>query len=252
MLPLNVDISPFIADSCLTDQEVKNFSGILLDNLALKFQEEWMKEVGGTLRSTRQEYINGMFVENVDDSTIVFGVTRRQSNLAVDLEVGKGAFDIKAGFENSGKKTLKKGGGWYLTIPFRHAGAGAVAESGAFAGVLPSSVQKAAKSQSGGVKMGQLSPEQQKLGVRPTLQIGNKTVEAYQHKAPILLGVKRMVDKDEGRGSYMTFRRVSDKSAPSSWWHKGFEAGNFLGKALDKLDVGGIVRKVRIDFFNNR
>lgn len=253
MIPVSIDIDDFVAKSFLSEQEIKGFTSMLLDRLALKFQEDWIGVIGENLHSTRQEYMRGIFVDRPDDNSIVFGVTARKSRLAVDLELGKNPFDEKEGLSKSSKKTMKKGGqGWYIRIPFRWAIPSSIGESGVFSGIMPMAIYKIAKSQSTPIQFRQLPSQFQRRGVRQTLMIGNKMIPAYQHKSPIFEGLVRYVDVRENRGQYMTFRTVSDVSDPNAFWHPGFKSYNLLGKTLEKVDLRGVVLKTKIDFLNNR
>lgn len=251
-LPIIIDTSEFVRLSSFTEGEIKDFTSMLLDRLSLKFKEEWINEVNSTLKSTRQEYIKGMYTERPDENTIVMGVTARQSQLAVDLELGKSSFDMKEGFSKSSKKTITKKGNWYITVPFRHAVPGSVGESGIFSSVMPEEVYSIAKKQTKPIQLNQLSPALQIKGIRPAFNLGNRSIPAYKRKSVLYEGLVRNVDTRENRGTYTTFRRVSSKSDPSSWWHPGFPSYNFLGKALAKTDITGTVRRVKIDFFKNR
>jgi hypothetical protein len=252
MINLAIDMSDFIDQSSLSEMEIDGFKSLLLDRLADGFKEKWQDEVNSNLHSTRREYERGMFVDRPDDSTVVMGVIATKSRLAVDLELGKEAFDEKQGFANSAKRTMKKDGeGWFLTIPFRHAVPTALGEASSFNSVMPLSVYLLARTANRPLKLGQLPVGQQVKEVRPAIQVGGKTFGAYQHKSARYEGLFRFEDKDEGRGQYMTFRRVSDLSDPNSWIHPGFLPRNFLGKALEKTDVPAIVRRAKIDYFKN-
>ena len=48
---------------------------------------------------------------------------------------------------------------------------------------------------------------------------------------------------------YFVFRRVSDKSDPMSWWNKGFEKHDFMGKALANMDIQTTVARAIDNFF---
>jgi hypothetical protein len=252
LLPVSINIDDFVEKSALSKSDIKSFTGLLLDKMAGRFQEEWLSVIKENLHSTRQEYQKGMFVDRPNDNTVVFGVTARQSRLAVDLELGKSGFDEKPGFEKSKKATKGKDGSWYITVPFRHAVPGSVGESTAFSSVLPEEAYKLAKSQSTPVQLSQLPSYLQKKGVRQEFKIKNKVIPAYQHKAAKYEGLIRIVDQRENRGQYMTFRRVSNNSDPYAWFHPGFRPYGLLGKALIKTDVASVVRRARLEFLTSR
>jgi hypothetical protein len=254
MMPLaiHIDASDYIQQSALTTDEIDGFKALLLDRLADGFQEQWTNQVNENLHSTRPEYLKGMFVSRPDPDTVIMGVTARKSQLAVDLELGKDAFDEKQGFEQSPKRTEKKNGGWFLTIPFRWAVPTALGESAVFANQLPMALYKIAKTQDTPVRKAQLPGDLAAIPpARPAFNSGGKSFGAYQHKTSIYESLVRVPDRDQNRGQYMTFRRVSDLSDPNSWIHPGFLPHNLLGKALAQTDVESIVRKAKIDFFKN-
>ena len=128
-LQINIDASDYIEQSSLSPDDIFGFHALLLDRLADGFKEQWIDEVNQTLHSTRPEYMRGMFVSRPDDNTVVMGVTARKSQLSVDLELGKNAFDEKQGFAQSPKRTIKRNGGWFLTIPFRFSAPTSLGES---------------------------------------------------------------------------------------------------------------------------
>lgn len=251
MLPISIDIQPLVDKFCFSQNEIDSFTSTLLDNLSLMFQEEWTNQINTQLHKSRQEYLKGMFVERPDDKSIVFGVTERKSKLAVAIESGHTPFDEKEGFEKSKKRT-KTSGGWYLTIPFRHAAPTSIGESSVFSTVMPESIYKMAKSQNEPLTKGQLPSPYNEPGMREPIIRDGLNIPAYQRKSATYEGLIRVNDKDENRGQYLTFRRVSNNSDPNSWWHPGFEAKELLNKSLDQIDITSTVRRVMIDFIENR
>jgi hypothetical protein len=251
MLNLSIDMSNFIDESVLSESEIDGFKALLLDSLADGFKDKWQDEINSTLHSTRREYEKGAFIDRPDDNTIVMGVIATKSQLAVDLETGKNAFDEKIGFSMSPKRHDKKDGGWFLTIPFRSAIPTAVGESSAFTNVMPLSVYLLARKANKPLTLAQLPTDQQVKGVRAGFNSGGVSYPAYRHKSARYEGLFRFVDTDENRGTYFTFRRVSDLSDKNSWIHPGFLPFNLIGKAMEKVDIGNIVRTAKIDFFGN-
>lgn len=252
MLALKLNMDDFIESSQLDQSKVDGFKALLLDRLADGFREQWENQINENLHKTRTEYRKGMFVDHPDDNTVVMGVIARQSKLAVDLELGKEAFDEKLGFAMSSKKTMKKNGvGWYLTVPFRHAVPLSVGESGAFNSVMPLSIYKLARYKAKPLEFNELPSGQQARGIRPEITtVSGRTFGAYQRKTARYEGLIRNPDAAEGRGGYMTFRRISDLSDANSWIHPGFLPRNLLGKALAKTNVPAIVRQAKSDFFD--
>ncbi len=258
MLPVYIDPSDFVAANALTEREVVVFTTLLLDRLEKEFRFQWEQEIEHNLHRTRDEYMRGMFTERPDEKTIVMGVTSRESKLAVALELGKEPFDEKQGFMYSSKRHLKRGGGWYLTIPFRHAIPTSVGESSAFTSVLPMVVYRMAlRAQDRPLTLRQLPPEHRWKGFRREIRReGRVLYPEYHHRSARYEGLIRVPDMAEGgsrgRGHYMTFRRVSDLSDANSWIHPGFVPRNFLRTALQKTDIPSVIRLAKIDFIQNR
>jgi hypothetical protein len=252
MLNLSIDMHDYVDRSSLSDEEVNGFKGLLLQRLAKAFNDKWEDQIKN-LHSTRAEYRLGMFVDTPDDNSIVMGVTARQSKLAVDLELGKDAFDEKQGFAMSPKRHEKKNGGWFITVPFRFSTSAALGESSAFSASLPEAVERIAKKQNTPVRNEQLPLALQVRTVRPEIHSGGRVFKEYKHKASIYEGLIRAIDTDENRGQYRTYRRVSDLSDANSWIHPGFLPHNFLGKALDQVigKIPDVVREAKVDYFGS-
>jgi hypothetical protein len=129
------------------------------------------------------------------------------------LEEGFSAFDQKNGFMNSKHIKRKKDGGWYLTIPFRHRTPG-TAGSAVGGQAMPDDIYAQARALKGG----------EKLTGTETNYPPQTSWKGYEHKSGIYEGMKRITKTYNiaTQNMYMTFRRVSDKSDPDSWWHPGF------------------------------
>ena len=261
ILPLSIDPSDFANVDTLSADEVKTFSVMLLSRLERELRGKWKDQILQNLHSTRAEYMKGMFTERPNDSTVVMGVTARESKLAVALELGRPPFDEKEGFMHSQKRHLKRGGGWWLTIPFRHAIPTALGESQAFSNVMPGEIYKLAfRAQGRPLTKQQLPVEHRIPGVRHEIsnRRGRLLFPRYIHKAAQYEGLVRKADmaegRSKGRGKYMTFRRVSDLSDVNSWIHPGFVPRAFLKKSLEKVktDIPTIVHETKIEFFQNR
>lgn len=109
-------------------------------------------------------------------------------------------YDMKPGFRNSPKAHHTKDGGWYVNVPFRHKAAS-----------MPRSIYNQAR---------QLDSGESLVISDPLLT----SWTGYKHKANKYSGLRRMVNNTYGK--YYTFRRVSDKSDPMSWWHPGREVSH--------------------------
>ncbi len=230
---VQIDVSEFAQEFGIPEDDIKQFTDNVIGDLAVEFSRYWEHEAS-VLKSTRQEYQNSIYTEKIQDGVYVVGLKGFLPNA---VENGLEPFDEKIGFKNSSKVHQKKGGGWYLTIPFRFASSSAIGESVVFSGVLPSKVYEVAKKLPEGKKLNKtnLPTEFRGTKTREKIITKSKTFEEYQHKHSIYEGLQRTKDS-KGRGQYNTFRRVSDKSDPSSWIHGGIEEHDLAESAFRKMD----------------
>ena len=237
LAPIYIDLSGIIDEFILSPEETKSLSQYVLSNISDEYMRHWENNIDNSLKSTRSEYRQAIFTEQPDDYSMVFGMTPRQSKLAMMLEDGADSFDIKEGLKKSSKKKMKKDGGWYITVPFRHATAEALAESSTFSGQMPQEIEKLVKTVGRPLKLSDLPAGYKEKRIS---RVG------YQHKSAIYEGLQRQdisSTKNENRGGYFTFRRVSDKSEANSWIHPGFEPLKLMEKSLNELPVERIVDK---------
>lgn len=252
MVPVIIELDDTISEFMLSPSEAKSLSDFVLDTVVTEFSDLWMDTIDEELKSTRKEYKAGIFQDNPDDDTIIIGLTPRQSQLAMMLEEGANPFDMKEGFSKSSKKHIKKDGGWYMNIPFRWATSEAVAESASFANKMPKPIEALVKKLPAGETLSISAIEKQAGKFAGT---GQNPTTGYKHKFNIYEGLGRQEigsGANEKRGGYMTFRRVSDKSDPLSWFHSGFEAKHLMQKALDKMDISAVVDKAVDDYLSSR
>lgn len=242
MTPLNIDLSEVVEEFALTTTQSMELSDVIIDRIVVEYTSKWENLVDNGLKGLRNTYKNAMYVDKKSASEVIFGLREGENGLAMALEEGKAAWDEKPFFEASPRKHRKAmGDGWYLTVPFRHATPGAVAESGLFQNVLPKEIYDIAKNNGvRRVSMAQLPEQYRQLGSRKEIVTARGVIPEYTHKAPKYLGLVRVnvssINK-ENRGAYMTFRRVSDRSDPHSWIHPGFDARRFMDRALDQADI---------------
>jgi len=250
MLEINIDINPLLQAVDVSEEEANSFSKMLLDRVADVYMQRWEDIVGKSLNSTRRAYQLGMDFRYVDDFNGVFVLEGKgESRLAMMIEEGASAFDIKDGMENSSKRKTKKDGGWYITVPFKQATPEALGESSTFSGKLPERVYEIAKKNAGKpVTAAQLPDEHKEKKFRPAIQSGDNLIPRYDHKTPIYEGVVKNT-KPQHSG-YVTFRRISDKSDEDSWIHKGFTPHKFMEKAMDDVEkeLPEIIESVKLQF----
>jgi len=238
LVPINIDVSEFAASFDISQDEVKQFTSNIISELATEFAMHWDK-AASVLTSSRVEYKNSIYVEKVDDNNYIVGLNGWLPN---SIEQGLSGFDQKLGFESSSKKHFTKSGGWYLTIPFRHAHSGAIGESSIFTNVMPSKIYKEAKKLEigEGLSVKNLPKELQEKKIRSRVVTKSRVFEEYQHKHSIHAGIQRKKDTT-GRGTYVSFRRVSSNSDDDSWIHTGIQARNLAEKAINTMNIPDVV-----------
>ena len=245
MLPVQIDLSEIVDEFALTAEQAQGLGESIIDRIVVDYMHKWNDTVNGGLKQLRSLYQRAMYVERNSPTEVVFGLAPGEDGLALAIEEGKPPFDMKEGFSHSSKRKTSLGGGWYLTIPFRYATSQAVAESTIFSGKLPAEIERIAKENDGKpVRAIQLPSQYAQLGRRKAIQGADGVIPEYVHKAPKFQGLVRVdvsSTRNENRGAYMTFRRVSNNSEPYSWIHPGFEARKFMDKALDQTQISQVV-----------
>lgn len=247
MIPITIDLVDVASEFALDKQELDSLANYVVSSVVTEYCMRWEEQIDQNLHSTRNEYKKGIFQEQGDDSSVVIGLTSRQSPMAMMIEEGSQQFDEKEGFSKSPRRTMKKNGtGWYLTIPFRYATSEAVGESESFVSVLPKPIENLVKTSRDPIKLEQIPGKFQGFGKNET--------SGYNHKFNIYEGLQRVQvgSGTENRGSYVNFRRVSEKSSSAAWIHPGFEARSFMDKALEETDVSTVVDHAVDEFLSNR
>lgn len=238
MVPIVIDISGVQGRLFLSGEEMKSYARYVLDGMGNRYMQLWTKQVTENLHQTQGAYISGMPTElkYVDDFTLEIVLEGKgQSKLAIMIEDGASAWDMKEGFGKSSKIKHNKAGGWYLTIPFRFATSTAIAQSAVFANRMPAAVEKVAKALGAeeSIRESDLPGEFQVKGIRKEISQGGRTFPEYTHKDSIYTGIQHNTAPNEGK--YNKFRRVGENSKISSWVHKGFQPKHFMEKALEQL-----------------
>lgn len=245
MIPMNIDISGLLSQFSFSEKEVKDFSRLVLDMAANRYEKIWNDKIKNELNSTRSTYQESMKIIRPDDYSVIFELEGKGvGKLALMIEDGASAFDLKEGFKKSSKAKNPGQPNWYLTVPFRIATPEAIAESMAFSGRMTDPIYKIAK-EKGKVSFNDLPQENRELGVRAKINVPETVMpkykqEAYTHKSPIFEGITK--GTKQYHGQYGTFRRVSDNSDKNSWIHKGFEKKDLMGRSLTEL--GGEIQEI--------
>ena len=200
---------------------------------AQAIQSEWMKYISGAPVS----YSGGDFTINrvsghyasavmgglrypYNGNPLSGGVVIEDVSYAKHLERGFGPYDMKPGMLGSPKvkftKTDDPGDTSqpYIDVPFEHAEAG-----------VPRPIKTEVKKQGrslGVVRLGAGLGEGQ-VGLRSKISPEKLGLEPYTWRKGIYAGLVRRQSGPESRGKYMTFRRISQSSDPSSWVHPGIK-----------------------------
>lgn len=240
MIPINIDISSLIEEFSLDENQTLMIGTTIIDRVAQEYSYRWKNLIDKELKSSRNEYLRGIFIERVNPTEIIFGLSNRESSLPLSIEEGHEPWDEKPFLLGSLKAKRTKDGKPFLTVPFRHATPQAIAEAGIFSSIMPQDVYQLAKNSPMPLKRSQLPESQQIPGVRKEINIPGLKVPEYIHKAAKYEGLVRVEassSENENRGQYMTFRRVSDKSDPNSWFNGGIIAKRLMDRALEIAQI---------------
>lgn len=240
MVPINIDISSLIEEFSLDENQTLMIGTTIIDRVAQEYSYRWKNLIDKELKSSRNEYLRGIFIERVNPTEIIFGLSNRESSLPLSIEEGHGPWDEKPFLLGSLKAKRTKDGKPFLTVPFRHATPQAIAEAGIFSSIMPQDVYQLAKNSPMPLKRSQLPESQQIPGVRKEINIPGLKVPEYIHKAAKYEGLVRVEassSENENRGQYMTFRRVSDNSDPNSWFNGGIIAKRLMDRALEIAQI---------------
>lgn len=223
MREIRLDIPKGFGNVLASQIEMAAQSAISGTMMATK--SHWEQIAQQRLTTTRADYILGLNADNsVEFPDSYTGVLTLRGKWPNMLEEGFPAYDQKRGFGASDKVRRKKDGGWYLTIPFRHR---TPDTSGSAVGgqSMPTDIYSQARALRGG----------QSLTGTETNYPAQTSWTGYQHKAGIYENMKRVRKQYDNttQSQYMTFRRVSDKSDPESWWHPGFQGINAIDEVED-------------------
>ena len=214
----------------LNDFKIPNaMKFVIANDIKSQILQQMHKEVSRLankeLHSTRELYLSSISVD--DDGLELIG------EIPNAIEGGAPAFDMKQGFEMSSKRKLSKSGGWYLTVPFRIYAPTASNRVTHMTWAIYRAVNSDRAYDAG-------RPQS-----RPAFKdvFTGATYPSYNHKSSILSGINKMTNPTTNMNTYHTFRRVSDKSSPNSWVHKGFRPHRFFDRAWASLPIDKIFNR---------
>lgn len=243
MIPIILAPETLPFDAIANSDMAERVLDSVVKDITASFAREWEKTAQNSLHQTRIRYLNNLSVLDTGRMEGAVFLDYTQDPLIRMIEEGASAFDMKDGFSKSSKKKLKANGGWYLTIPFRFATPGAVAESSVFSSKMPKDIYEIVKEKepkievpgggmrTKGLTMGEI-PDEFKM---PNTNFDPDIPGSKAFKS-IYEGITKIQDPKTNQSMYMNFRRVSDRSMIESWMHPGLGEYNLAGKALSQFE----------------
>jgi len=251
-LRIEIDIDDLIQEFSLPQNTADLMVSQAVNNVTTEMYRNWRLEAANQLTSSRNEYVNGLQI--IDNSQ--FSKTIKLNGVLANMvEKGASAFDMKEGFRKSSKvkysiKTDKNGAvtySWYLTIPFRMGVPTTIGDNAAFSGIMPKPIYNIVKNKPSntGLVSSEIPHPYEKLGKRSRILIPSKNIDIpeYKHKHSIFEGLTKQTAAygKTTQNTYVSFRRVGEKSDQNSWMHKGIKAHNLLPAARAATDVDTVV-----------
>jgi len=240
MIPIEIDVGGLAEEFSLSNNQIDELVSYVVMGVTSVAYEQWKRIASRELKGSREIYVNSLILGDEGPYIGFVKLSAGKSPLPNMLENGIPAFDMKDGFSHGPKVKVKKGGGWYTTIPFRFVTSNSLGESSIFVAKMPKEVENEAKKllPKEKLKINNI-PEQYRVPKVGKEKIGeNKVFEKYKQKTSIFEGLtKTKLQGSSKHTQYINFRRVSDTSNPESWIHPGFTALNLKDKTLNSLDL---------------
>ncbi|UXR28856.1 hypothetical protein [Bacillus paranthracis] len=211
----NLEINVPTGFSNVLNNQIQQATQAAISSTLMATKSKWEQVAQQKLNTTRADYILGLNADNsLEFPDAMTGILTLRGKWPNMLEEGFTSFDIKDGFAASMKKKMKKDGGWYLTVPFRHRTPNSTG-SAVGGKAMPTDIYSQARALQGNT--GRLTGTEQQYPAQTSWN-------GYQHKSGIYEGIQKNTKQYDktSQNTYASFRRVSDKSDPQSWWHPGF------------------------------
>ena len=250
IIPIFIDTSEIVNKFSNIDKDtIENMCDDIAKSMAKSFAGKLEQEANLALHQTRRRYVNAI---NLVDSgrmegTVVLDFSK--DSMVKMIEEGASAFDMKTEMLKSSKVKIGKGGGKYITIPFRVGTPNIVGDSDVFSSKMPQEIYDVVKeketniatatgSRSAGLMVKELPVQFRSKKTRAEIKDseGKKQFDAYTHKNPIYQGLIKTKDSVTGQNRYNSFRRISEVSDKNAWIHPGIQRYNLVGKALQSFD----------------
>jgi hypothetical protein len=199
------------------EYDMHKFEEEIQDEILDEAMSEWQQLAAATLGDTAEGYIASMQAGKDSSGGIILMLddTSSEGKLANMQEKGAGAFDMKPGLLAGNSSRV---------IPITHGDA-----SGGGANPMPKKTLQKAKL----MHMGEREGGRFKDASRRK----SNSVTDYKHKNSLYSGMVRpskAAAKAYG-GGFVTFRTVSQNSAPGSFWHPGFEPLDLIEKVKEHI-----------------
>ena len=226
-------------------------------NIAYAAKGEWEIVASRRLKTSRQEYIQGLQKADSFTTKIIGTQTIFEIMLVGDMpnnfEFGMPSYDMKAvrpGWLGGGKAKTSADGTKYITIPFRHSLTSAAnleytgkAKRENLREELAKTVQKFGLNQmirasTGKVMTGPVRRVPNRPDVHPYLRGLTRIQQTAEGLTPS--------GKTRGQSYLMTWRTMSEKSAPDAWIHPGIKGVNIMPEIENWIDneLNGLVDKM--------
>lgn len=200
------------------------------ENMARQIQRQLLRATYQKIVKIAKTELNTTQADYLDSLSMSSNAIDLDGWMANAVEEGKSAYDLKQGFKHSPKAKPSKSGGWYLTIPFR---------------IMTPTAPESPSTMTWEIYRAVLHNQPYNAGMRSNRPAfrdpgTGRVFDMYEHKSPILAGIRKTLVAGTSLHTYGTFRRVSNKSNPMSWIHKGFKAKHIIDRAWAEVDVEAI------------
>jgi len=221
-------------------------------------QDTWQKVVVGTLQvpgaiSPKINYgLRTLYAASIITDKMMLGggnTSQRVATIkqiAVDLENGKGPWDMKPMLLGGKKSKISKNGVRYNIIPFRHGTSANYAPNSNF-NTMPKDIYRQARELKASVKQnGKMAWGGRLTGTEKQYGPGKNPTTGQPHVNGKYEGMVK-ISKDYAavtQSKYLTFRVVTDNSPAGSWWHPGYEP-HHIAAGVAKYCRPGIEELIR-------
>ena len=246
MALINLDISGVLPVIGFNSDEIKE----RVFTLAEMARGEWIRQAQHNLGSSAMDYIAGIQPVKMGDTYAMVTLVGKLPN---DIENGKGPYDMKPGLLAGPNAKTGKGGNRYNTVPFRHGTPGSTGKrvgapmpqthttpkgrAASFIYTAAKRLSPSIETGAGKTAWGGRTGDFGGYGIRTQLPVAGGRPGAYTWKTSPYDSMVKIAKtyKSATQNQYVTFRRVSDKSDPNSWWHPGIQARHFATKVANYI-----------------